>query len=196
MPEDIVKFYNENGRDATKTREAFPDEFDIVATTVAGASALAQEALSLRRGLTKFNPEDSKHAYLDTFLNRQARALLAQGTAEMKTRDGKSFVHPYEMTPSLRKTHWTFDDEDVLGMLKSEAAREAKAGVERRRAGVKASVDAAAKRAAAPAGAIAPVVVAPPVNRPSTRTPPTVSAGAAVPAVVKTTSLSRMLGLG
>jgi hypothetical protein len=191
MPEDIVKFYNENGRDIAKTKEAFPGEFEIVVQSVNGATALGEEALSLRRGLKKFNAADPKHQYLDTFLKSKADHLLTRPSAE-QSRDGKSFVHPYEWRPEMAGKHWTFDDEDVLGMLKAVAQKEAKDRVSARRSELKSHYEAMTRRTAAPSGAIPPVV---PVAPPSTRTPPVVAPGAAAPAGKNPSRLSGLLGL-
>lgn len=194
MPEEIVKFFNDNGRDLKKTQEAFPGEFEIVAQLVSGASALAEEALSLRRGITRFDPTNSKHQYLDQFLVKQADSLLAR-PAEERTRDGKTFVHPHKWSPDLADRHWTFDDEDVLGMLKSAAQKEAKERVSARRAELKAAIEAHTRRTAAPTGAAAAPAPAP-APTPSTRTPAGVTPGAAVSAGKGSSRLSSLLNLG
>jgi len=193
MPDDIVKFYNENGRDVAKTREAFPGEFDIVVQSVNGAAALAEEALALRRGLKKFDVADGKHQYLDKFLDRQATVLLGRPAAE-RMRDGKTFVHPYEFKSENAATTWSFDDEDVLGMIKDEAQKEAKTRVSNRRLEIKAAHEATVRRSVAPVGAPATPPVAP-VVAPSTRTPPVVAPGSAAPAAKTGSLLSSLLRL-
>lgn len=192
MPEEIVKFFNENGRSIEKTREAFPGEFDIVVQSINGATVLAEEALALRKGLTKFDPTNGKHEYLDSFLRRQADVLLTRPATE-RVRDGKTFVHPYQWEPKMADKHWTFDDEDVLGMIKTEAQREAKTRVSSERERVKKGYEAYQRRTTAPVGATPPVA---PVVTPSSRTPPGMAPGNAASAPKPSSGLTRLLGLG
>lgn len=194
MPEDIVTFFNANGRDVEKTREAFPGEFDEIAATVRGGTTLAREVLALRKGIKDFDVKNPAHVYLDEFVRGQADFLLKQDRS-IQTRDGKQFVHPYNFKPEMARTHWTFDEEDVLGMLKHSAQAEAKTKVSARRAQVKAAVDAQTKRSSAPTGT-APAPTPVPTATPSSRTPPTPAPGAAAPAGKSGGSgLSRFLGL-
>lgn len=137
MPEEVVKFHLANGSDVEKTRAEFPLEFEAVANNLAGARSLAEEFLSIKRGLKPFNPFDAgsnpkgerSHRFLNDFIEEQGSVLEADG-GDVTKRDGKTFVHPSKWDPKLADKHWTFDDEDVLLMLRVRAQKDAKAAIE------------------------------------------------------------------
>lgn len=137
MPADVVKFHRENGNDIEKTRAEFPIEFDAVAKNLAGARALADEFLAIKRGLRDFNPYDAQtnpkgndsHRFLNEFIAEQGDEFERKG-GDMRIRDGKTFISPARWTPDKAKTHWTFDEEDVLLMLKVRAQNDAKSSIE------------------------------------------------------------------
>lgn len=155
MPGEVYDFYRKNGGDMAKTQEAFPLEFDIIAKTVDGVLRVADEFLSIRAGLKQFDPKNQQHTYVNEFVDERARVFLDKGGDALK-RGGKQFVHPYQWKPGMENTHWTFDDEDVLNMLKVRAQFEAKTRISNENARLKAITDAQKRRTAAPISA-APV---------------------------------------
>jgi hypothetical protein len=156
MPEEIVKFFNENGRDFAKVEEAYPEEFPIVQSCVNGAVALSEEFLAIRSGLKPFDAADTKHAYLNEFISSRAKAFLAQGGPAL-VRGGKQFVAPGDWNPKMANTHWTFDDEQVLHMLKLTAQRDAKTRIDAEKKRVETILAARSKRAVTPPGVTPPV---------------------------------------
>jgi len=128
MPEDVYKFYTENGKDFEKTKAAFPLEYPIVEQVTSGAIRLSRDFLEIRRGIQDFNPGNPNHKFIDDFVRSQAQAFLKKGGAAL-TQNGKTFIPPDQWTPAKSDRHWTFEDEDVLNMIKVTAQREAKARI-------------------------------------------------------------------
>ena len=154
MPEEVVKFYTESGGDMAKTREAFPMEFDIVERTVRGALTVADEFLHIRSGLkdldVKGNP---KHQYIHDFVKERAEVFLERGGPAL-TRGNKSFVHPFKWKAGMEQTHWTFDDNDILSMLKVRAQQDARAQIARENKRVETLLTARQRRTTAPKSAV------------------------------------------
>jgi len=125
MPQEVLGFHAKNGNDITKTRDAFPVEVEVITDTTEGAKRLAGEYLAIRRGLKEPSHKDPGHTLLANLVDSQAQELLKTGRPEYLTRNGKQFIHPSRMTPALERTHWTFDENDVLTLIKYAARREA-----------------------------------------------------------------------
>ena len=153
MPAEMVEFYEKNGRDIEKLKEAFPVEFDIVSGLVNSATKIGEEFLSVRRGIKDFDPVGNPdHKFLDGFVKEQGEIFLAQGGKAL-TRDGKQFIPPHQWKAGMEKTHWTFDDEDVLHMIKVQAQTLAKKRVSEEQQRIERALAAKQKRVASPAGA-------------------------------------------
>lgn len=168
---EAVKFFRDNNYDETKLREAFPVEAEAVSQAVRGAMRVAEEYLSLKRGLKEFNPTPgSVHSFLETFITDQANVLLKVG-GQYVIRDGKTFVHPAQWKPGMEATNWTFDDSDVLLMLKQTAVKEAQTRLASKKKEVELILAAQQKKTAQNS---APAAATPPVE-------PSVKSGAAAP---------------
>lgn len=183
---EVYKFYVENGRDEAKTAAEFPLEFGIARDTVAGATRLAEEFLNVRHQLVEFSPETNPvHRFMHDFVDEQGKIFAERGGEALK-RDGKTFIHPYQWKPELAANHWTFDNEDILAMLKIQARLEAKTRIDTERKRVEAAYEAQKRRSAAPNGTppavppksepASPVITTPPVAGASSSDPkPTVN---------------------
>lgn len=191
MPEDMVKFFEANGKDVDKLRDAYPDEYPIVEQVVNGATTLAREYMKIKKGVVDFDERNQNHAFLNSFVDDQAKKLLSTKDPKFLVQNGKSFVHPYQYDPSKAASTWTFSDEDVLSLIRYAAEREAKAKVsaEKERAIRREK----AKSLRSPAQPSAPTATETPAS-PRTPTPP--SAGAAAGSGSQSASvLSKILGL-
>lgn len=180
LPEEIAKAYAEGGKKLEKIKEDFPLEYEAVVQSVSGAVVLAEDFLKLRAGTATFDPNNDRHSFIVKFLDGQAK-LFAERGGEARVRDGKTFVHPYEFKPGMEKSHWTFDNEDVLTMLRYQASAEAKHRIQSERQRHNAALEAAKRRTPAPNGTTPPAVVPPPEQKSPVITP-TPAPGAAAPA--------------
>lgn len=190
MPEEVVKFYNENGQDVEKTRAEFPLEFEIITKHLNGATTLAKELLEVRNGLKAFEPEkNDRHRFLRDFVNQQGD-VFERAAREHHVRDGKTFVHPSKFRPELADKHWTFSNDDVLAMLKYEAQTGAKRVIRSEMERLKGQGFVRSKPASAPNGA-APAAKKEPESSPRTPSAPLPGAGAA--SSVETNPLLRVL---
>ena len=197
MPEEVVKYHAENGKDPRKTAEAFPIESEIVLRTMQNAQVYARELLDLRAGLKQIDPENPAHQYLHEFVDNNARYFAANG-GNNRIRGGKTFVHPYEYKPEMAKTHWTFDEADVLALLKFTAQNEVKNRISAEQKRIEAYQAAQAKRKAAPTSAATPPPeqkVAPEPTSPVVTAPP-MAGVAQVPPQVDDNVVLDILGFG
>jgi len=163
MPEEVVNYWKENNKDFAKMKEAFPIEHDAVVASVSGAIRVAQEFLKMRSGLTDFKDSSPEHDYMLKFVDNQAKVFDSRG-GDARVRDGKMFAHPYHMKPGMERTHWTFDNEDILGMLKYQAGREAKARINAEYSRIDEANDARKRRSSAQKGAETPDPVSPSIS--------------------------------
>lgn len=194
MPEEIVKFYEANGRDVAKVQEAFPVEFEIISGLVSSAAKLGDEFLSVRRGIKDFDPvTNPDHKFLDGFVREQGALFMAKAPRQALVRDGKQFIPPHQWKAGMEKTHWTFGDEDVLHMLKVQAQNAAKQRISEEQARVERVLAAKQKRAAVPPGATPPAE--PKIDTPVSPkvTPAPVSSGEAPPSSPESGILQRLL---
>ena len=152
MPEEVVKFWRENNHDLNKLKEQFPIEHDAIVAASRGALKAAEEFLRLRSGLTQLRPEDPDHAFLQDFIDNQARVLAERG-GSLCIRDGKQFVHPYQFKDGMESRYWTFENEDILQMLKLQAGREAKSRIANEYQRLETASEARKRRAGAQNGA-------------------------------------------
>lgn len=150
---EVHEFYVKNGRDVEKTRAEYPLEFAIATETTAGIVRLATDFLNLRHGLVDFDASNNSHKYMHNFVDTQGRVFAERG-GEALIRDGKQFIHPFQFKPGMEKTHWTFENDDVLTMLKLQAQMEAKARIEAEHKRIEAIQAANARRTAAQNGAV------------------------------------------
>lgn len=192
MPEEVLKYHLANGSDVEKTKAQFPLEFDIISKQVNGAAALAKSFLAVRKGLEDFNPvSNGHHKFLDEFITNQAAAFQRNGGASL-VRNGRQFLPPAQWTAEKAATHWTFSDEDVLGLLRAQSQNEAKAKIasEKKRLADLGFVP--APKVSAPAGA----KPAAPETPSSPRLPSSALPGAAAASATPSGSrLTSMLGL-
>ena len=163
MPEEVVSYWKENGKDFSKMKAQFPIEHDAVVASVSGAIKVAQEFLKMRSGLTEFKQNSPEHDYMLKFVDNQAKVFDSRG-GDARVRDGKQFAHPYQMKAGMERTHWTFDNEDILGMLKYQAAREANARIKAEYRRIDEANDARKRRSSAQKGAESPDPVSPSIT--------------------------------
>ena len=191
MDPEVVKFFHENGRDTAKVEAQFPMEYEIIKATVRGAHSLATELKNVKAGLTPFDPAKNKnHKYLADFVQRMGDEFERYDGPE-KVRDGKQYIHPAKFTPAHADRYFTLGDEDILEMLRVEAANEANGAIAKRRKQLEQAGYARAPKAAAPVAPVTPPVASP-------RTPPAPKgqvASPSEPAPAKN-SMSALLGLG
>lgn len=154
MPDEVVKFWRENNGDLNKLREQYPVEHDAIVASSAGALRVAEEFLRVRSGLSEFRPDNPQHAYLKDFIDDQSKVFSERGGAA-RMRDGKQFIHPYQFKPGMEQRYWTFDNEDVLAMLKYQASREAKVRIASEYQRLETASEARKRRASAQNGAAA-----------------------------------------
>ena len=152
MPEEVVTYWKQNNKDFAKMKAQFPIEHDAVVASVSGAIKVAQEFLKMRSGLTDFKQSSPEHDYMLKFVDSQAKVFDSRG-GDARVRDGKQFAHPYQMKPGMERTHWTFDNEDILGMLKYQAAREANARIKAEYGRIDQANDARKRRSSTQKGA-------------------------------------------
>lgn len=193
MPKEIVEFFTANGYDAVKAREAFPLEFEIVEREVGAALRQAQEFLQVRSGVRAMDMANPVHKRLHDFVDQKARNFLASG--KNLVRGGKTFVHPYEWSPDKAATGWTFEDEDVLNLLKMQAQFNARARIDAEQKRVDAIAKARAARAAAQNGATVTQVEVPEDKSPKLASAPAPGAAETVPDS-ETGLLTGILGFG
>lgn len=186
MPEEVYKFFNENGKDFKKTAEAFPLEYPIIEQVTEGALNISREFLEIRNGIRQFDDKNPTHGFINEFVNGQARAFQQKGGAQL-SRNGKTFIPPAEWDASKAANHWTFEDDDVLEMIKVAAHREAKTRIAKEKTRIETAGYVRKPPAAAPISATPPVVQPseekspstpasplPGVSKPATSTPSTV----------------------
>lgn len=194
MTPEVHEFYVKNGRDVEKTKAEYPVEFAIASQVTAGAVKLAEEFLNLRRGLVEFQANNEQHQFMHDFVDRQGKIFSERGGDQL-VRNGKTFVHPYQWAPGMEKTHWTFDDDDVLSMLKVQAQLEAKTRIEEEQKKMELAYAARQRRLAAQNGAVThpPTPTAPPSPTIPAAPSPGAASGDPKPAV---NPISRILKIG
>lgn len=193
MPEEVVKVWRENNHDFTKVKEQFPIEFDAISSSSMGAIHVAQEFLRLRNGLSNLQENNSQHQYIQHFIDEQARVFAEKG-GNSRIKDGKQFIHPYQFKRGMEEQYWTFEDDDILAMLKVQAGREAKARIAIEYQRLELAAEARKRRLAAQNGAVASAQTQEPV---SPAIPSSPSPGAAAPVAVEDKNiLNTLLGFG
>lgn len=105
--------------------EEYPLETEILSGIQQETTNQAEEYLAVRSGLKAFDSANPTHARVNSFIVEQADLFEKHGGKAL-VRDGKPFIHPGKWRPEHAQTHWTFSEDDVLGALRVNAAREAK----------------------------------------------------------------------
>lgn len=194
MPEEVVKVWRENNHDFAKVKEQFPIEFDAISSSSMGAIQVAQEFLRLRNGLTNFQENNAQHQYMQHFIDEQARVFAEKG-GNSRIKDGKQFIHPYQFKRGMEGQYWTFEDDDILAMLKVQAGREAKARIAIEYQRLELAAEARKRRSAAQNGAVAAAAQTQEPVSPAIPSSP--SPGAAAPVAVEEKNiLNTLLGFG
>lgn len=194
MPKEVHQFFVENNRDIEKTREAFPLEYPIIEKTLVNAADIAEEFLSVRAGVKAFDAASPQHRFIDEFVHERGETFIRSGDAGL-TRDGKTFVSPRNWRGGMEKTHWTFDNDDVLAMLKLQAQREVKSRIAAEQKRLDTIENARKARTAAPVGATPVVAPAAEEPSPSAANPPMAGASSTTPAAPRKL-FSSILGIG
>ena len=106
--------------------EDYPLEAEILSGIKRETEHAASEYLAVRSGLKAYNP--TEHAEINNFVVTQADLFEKHGGKAL-VRDGKAFIHPAKWRPEHAATHWTFSEDDVLGAMRVDASRKAKARI-------------------------------------------------------------------
>lgn len=192
---DLGAAVKEAGGDLKKLAESHPLEAEVIGKTLRGAQRIAREYLLVQNGAQTLDPKGNPvHGYIQDFVSSMAEQLES-APEEQSVRDGKAFMSPAAFDEAKHgDTHWTFESEDIVAMLRAEALREASAEIARREADAK-RLGFTRTPKAAPPGAVAP----PPVVTPAAAAPKAAArpSGGPVPAdnAPASNALHRLLGL-
>jgi hypothetical protein len=175
-----------------------PIEGELVLNAINRGKTLVREWISLRRGIKKLDATNEYHVWLANTVDISARIFAEQGGKE-RFRDGKQFVSPREyakLTPAAKAKHFTFSDDEVVGILCSQAA----IGTQQVLNETRSQIDAASKfkkskEPAKPAGEKAkPAAPKPPPTSPSVNPSPAAPPNPAT-AVETNPRLKKLMGL-
>lgn len=191
---DLGAAVKEAGGDMKKLAETHPLEAEVIGKTLRGAQRIAREYLLIQNGAKDLDAADPVHGYLREFIT-DASEQMASASEDESTRDGKTFISPDKFDPAkMGSTHWTFETEDIVAMLRASALREATEEIARRDA--EAARLGYARKPKAPPASATPAVPTPPTQAavPPAATRPS---GGPVPATppANGTLLQRLLGL-
>jgi len=123
---DAAKSIIKSGYESTS--DSYPLETAVLEDTVTRAKLLANEYLGFVHGLKEFDYNDPNHKWLLEFINNNGEWFEKNG-GDAKDKGGKSFVSRarYAELHAAGKasTHWTFDHDDILNLLSTNALHEA-----------------------------------------------------------------------
>lgn len=178
LPEDMRECINPENTDDPEAELAVPIAKDGV--------ALSATYLRMVNGLETFDANNPMHQYLQQFIHGEMGQFHQQATAEMKTREGKTWV-TWQQWSDLNKQnpqeaaqkYWTFGVNDILFLIKDQTQFQIQKTLENERVRAKRIIEKSNKPATPPASTTPAAVVpaqtptpqpnpAPPAVRPAT----------------------------